>query len=372
LIYLKKKYSELLELIELPNKSAKKNKTSRAIRIHTPTETNKPAVMFTGGVHAREWGTSDICMHFIRQLLHSYKNNLSLQYKEKIYSFDQVKKIVENLDIIVFPDVNPDGKEYSQGGGQHLWRKNCNPTLVPYPNHEEEDFHKSAGVDLNRNFDFLWYSGIGTVNEDNTNQSQTYRGPTPFSEPESRNVKSLFDQYKNIKCFVDIHCHVGQILMSWGHDDTQCFFPEQNFRNPEYNGKSGKYVSSDSESGPEFYGESYGEYMHPLDANTVIKYGKALYEGLKAVRGREYELKPSVGLYPTSGTSQDYAFSQRDPNDKDRVKIFAYTIEFGQRAGEGEEGNFTPPYSVMRKIMDDIASALTELCYTIANEKDSI
>jgi murein tripeptide amidase MpaA len=70
--------------------------------------------MFIGGVHAREWGTSDICMHFIRKLLVSYKSNSPLKYGNKIFTPEQIKTIVENIDIIVFPDVNPDGKAYSQ------------------------------------------------------------------------------------------------------------------------------------------------------------------------------------------------------------------------------------------------------------------
>lgn len=98
-----------------------------------------------------------------------------------------------------------------------------NPNPIPYPSSEDRAIHKAAGVDLNCNFDFLWYSGIGTTNEDGTDRSITYKGSQPFSEPESKNVKHLFHSYKNIKCFVDIHCHVGKILMSWGEDDTQSF-----------------------------------------------------------------------------------------------------------------------------------------------------
>jgi murein tripeptide amidase MpaA len=237
-------YSDLVELIKLPNKTWE-GRVSTAIRIHSGTETDKPSVMFIGGVHAREWGTSDICMHFIRNLLIHYKSNSTLKYGNKIFTPEQVKTIIENIDIIVFPDVNPDGKAYSQTNFEEsgdrnknnvLWRKNRNPNPVPNP--VVPDYHAAAGVDLNRNTDFLWKSGIDTE-EGGRNWAERYKGTEAFSEPESKNLKYLFDTFRGIKCFIDIHCHVGKILTSWGDDDMQCFNPEQNYRNPKYDGKRG-------------------------------------------------------------------------------------------------------------------------------------
>jgi murein tripeptide amidase MpaA len=48
----------------------------------------------------------------------------------------------------VFPDINPDGRNYSQTMVA-LWRKNRNPAASGgQPN--------KIGVDVNRNYDFLW------------------------------------------------------------------------------------------------------------------------------------------------------------------------------------------------------------------------
>ena len=89
--------------------------------------------------------------------------------------------MLDNIDIIVFPDINPDGKKYSQNSDDTStpismediwWRKNRNPDLVP--NGDNPDH--ATGVDINRNFDFLWSSGINTVNTNGTNSSETYRG----------------------------------------------------------------------------------------------------------------------------------------------------------------------------------------------------
>ncbi len=103
-----------------------------------------------------------------------------------------------------------------------------NPFLGPF-----SEVHKHAGVDLNRNYGFLWEGGIGTQ-ENGMNLTYAYKRNEPLSEPESKNVRHLFDTFKNIKCFVDIHCHAGKILMSWGDDDAQCFYPEQNYRDRDY------------------------------------------------------------------------------------------------------------------------------------------
>jgi carboxypeptidase T len=96
-------------------------------------------------------------------------------------------------------------------------------------------------------------------------------------------------------------------------------------------------------------------------------------DALTAVRGRKYIAEPSIGIYPTSGSSQDYAFSQRVPGDENRSRILAYTIEFGAPAQNREdpEGTFIPEYAIMQNIMDDIGSALTEMCFDVASEKNT-
>jgi hypothetical protein len=64
-----------------------------------------------------------------------------------------------------------------------------------------------------------------------------------------------------------------------------------------------------------------------------------------------------VGLYPTSATADDYAFN-RHQVDSALQKVYGFTIEFGQQ--------FVPPYAEMRKIMADVAAALTELCRRVS------
>ncbi|PIJ96235.1 M14 family metallopeptidase [Lysinibacillus sphaericus] len=325
-------FPNLVTLIQLPSQTWE-GRTSHAIRLRAGNNSNRTGVLFTGSMHAREWGGSDICINFLRKLITTYQSQTSLTFGSKTYTFDQVKSFMEKLDIFVFPDVNPDGKTYSQTT-DIWWRKNRNPNTSTGGHH--------LGVDNNRNFDFLWSSGIGTSSNPADN---IYKGTAPFSEPETKNVKYLLDTYNNIQYYVDIHSYGGMILYPWGDDDNQEKDPNQNFHNPIFDGKRGQV--NDNE---------YREFIPSLDKDTLVNLALQMNNALHAVRGKSYEVKQAVGLYPTSATSEDYAYS-RHIVDSNKSKVYAFVIEFGQE--------FVPPYEEMLLIINDINAAMTELCHTI-------
>ncbi|HYP52460.1 MAG TPA: M14 family metallopeptidase, partial [Pyrinomonadaceae bacterium] len=333
----------LVTLITLPHTSWE-GRTSRAVRVRAGTRTNRAGVLFTGSIHAREWGGSDICISFLTNIVNAYRTNTALTFGAKSYPASQVRAILENIDLFVFPDVNPDGKNFSQtadtGSGQSQsfwWRKNRNPNGgAP---------SASRGVDLNRNFDFLWSSGIGTSA---TQSSFTYKGTAPFSEPEARNVRHLFDTYPNIRFYVDIHSFGDLILYNWGDDNNQNTVTAQNFRNAAFNGLRG--TPGDT---------AYREFISTLDENTLTNFGRRMKNALAAVRGRNYTLQQSVGLYPTSATTDDYAFG-RHFVDSLKNKVYGYTIEFGTQ--------FVPPFAEMQNIIRDVGAALTEFCLAANSE----
>jgi carboxypeptidase T len=328
-------HPDLITLIELPHHTWE-GRVSRAIRLRAGGAQNRAGVLFTGSMHAREWGGSDICLTFVVNLINAYRNNNSFSYGGKTFTAPQVRTILENTDIFLFPDVNPDGKVYSQT--QDLWwRKNRNPNTPADPAH--------PGVDVNRNFDFLWNSGIGTST---TPSSETYRGSGPFSEPETRNVRYLLDAYPNIRYYVDIHSYSQLILYSWGDDDDQNTDPSQNFRNSAYDGKRG--VPGDT---------VYREFIPTLNQNTAVNLATRMNRALEAVHGRHYTVQQAVGLYPTSATSDDYATS-RSIVDSHRGQVYGFTIEFGEE--------FIPPFSEMRNIINDVCSAMTELCWAVNSD----
>ena len=340
LINLQALHSDLVTLIELPHRTWE-NRVSHAVRVRAGDNTNRVGVLFTGSMHAREWGGSDICMTFLVNLINTYRASSELNYGGKSFTAAQVRTILENLDLFVFPDVNPDGKNYSQtydpnsGTLQGFWwRKNRNPNTAVSPSKQ--------GVDLNRNFDFLWASGIGTSSSPS---SFTYKGEGAFSEPETRNVRYLFDTYPNIGYFVDVHSYGGLILYTWGDDNNQTTDPGQNFQNPAYDGKRGDV------------GEGYGEFIPSQDQDTIISLADRMNNALAAVRGKRYTVQQAVGLYPTSATSDDYVFSRHIVNGLNR-KVYAYTIEFNDQL----EYQFVPPFSEMNNIIQDVCAAMSEFC----------
>jgi murein tripeptide amidase MpaA len=327
-------YPALVSVVPLPEPT-EEGRTSSVVQLRAGTGPPRTGVLITGGVHAREWGGSDICVALATNLLRSYSTGSPLQYGRKTFPASDVRAILDTLDVFVAPDVNPDGKAYSQtidpGGPQSFWwRKNRRREGLP---------GTSVGVDVNRNFDFLWSSGIGTSADAD---QLIYKGTAAFSEPESRNVRWLLDTHENIGFFVDVHSYGELVLYSWGDDENQVDAPDQNFLNPAFDGKRG--VVGDS---------VYREFIPSGDQAAVRQLAEGMNAALAAVRGGSYSVEQAVGLYPTSGASDDYSFS-RHRADPDRRKVYAFTVEFGQQ--------FVPPYAEMRGVMADVAAALTELC----------
>jgi carboxypeptidase T len=368
LINLANDHEEIVTLIDLPNRTWE-DRLCRAIHVHAKgkdeTNSNNDAgdrvgVLITASMHAREWGGSDIAINFLVNLINAYLNNETLEYGETIIPFQKIKTMLEKIDLFVFPDVNPDGKIYSQTNDDPSlppdeegiwWRKNRNSS--PVPNGDNQHFHLT-GVDLNRNFDFLWSSGIGTVNSDGKPSSETYKGTAPFSEPETKNVKYLLDTYKNIKYYVDIHSYGEMILYSWGNDDNQNIDPDRNFLNPKYDKVRG--IPKDFE---------YKEFISLDDEKIMKNLANRMNYALERVRGRKYKVQQAVGLYPTSATSDDYVFSRHIANESNQ-KIYGFTIEFGK-----EETGFIPPFSEMRNVIKEVSSALTALCMAAATSVDN-
>ena len=107
-------------------------------------------MLITSGMHGREWGGPDICIYFAADLLEAYTLGTDLTYGGKTFSASVVRHIVERVHVVVFPCVNPDGVRYSHANPSASWRKNRNPESSVSTN------LRSVGVDVCRNFDFVW------------------------------------------------------------------------------------------------------------------------------------------------------------------------------------------------------------------------
>jgi hypothetical protein len=217
----------LVKLVELPNKTWL-GRTVYGLEITTDVNVNngKPAFMNLGVHHAREWPSGEHAMEWAYELVNGYKNGNA-----------RAKRIVEQSRNIVVPIVNPDGFNASRGaagapaggrdealpddayfvagtptGGEYR-RKNCR---LPDDSEGGNCFTSAGlaepGVDPNRNYGGLW----GGPGADASNPfTQTYRGPGPFSEPETRNIQWLVSR-NQVATLITNHTTAGLVLRAPG------------------------------------------------------------------------------------------------------------------------------------------------------------
>ncbi|MFF9850715.1 M14 family metallopeptidase [Streptomyces litmocidini] len=328
------------DLIELPEPSVQ-GRTCHALRVGTHRLAPKDAVVLTGGVHAREWGSCEILVNLAADLLHAHAGGTGLVYGGTHFTADQVRTVVEELDVVVFPLVNPDGRRYSQTVAPD-WRRNRNPA-------QSGGDPQAIGVDINRNFDFLFDFRTAfhplapvRVSDDPADPNQVYQGPEPFSEPETRNVRWLIERFIRTRWFVDVHSYTQNMLYVWGDDDSQSDDPTRNFQNPAFDGKRG--LRDDL---------LYAEFIPKPDADDAALLAQQFCKALKGVRGKVYTPKPAFDLYPTCGTSDDYTYARHIVGAGEE-RILAFTVEWGM--------DFHPPWPEMKNIVLDVDAGLVQFC----------
>ncbi|OUR96717.1 hypothetical protein A9Q84_10265 [Halobacteriovorax marinus] len=136
-------------------------------------ETEESALLFNSMHHAREVMSPEVSLDIIETLLSKYSSDLKIQ------------NYVDSNEIWVVPMLNVDGNA-KVWNGDNMWRKNTN---------------YGHGVDINRNYPYLWSSCKGSSG---WTWSSTYRGPEAGSEPET---KALMNLVKNIRPVFDISYH---------------------------------------------------------------------------------------------------------------------------------------------------------------------
>lgn len=338
LIALAGAHPTICELITLPHVTVE-GRTSHAIRLGTAAANTVDAYYLTGGVHAREWGSSDILVNLATDLCDAYAGGTGLGYGGKYFSAAQVKALMERINIIIFPCANPDGRNYSQNSFA-MWRKNRNTA-------DSGGNASRIGIDINRNQDFLWDfntafapAAVNTFVASTNPADDTYHGSAPHSEAETRNITYLLDTYTRIRWYIDVHSYSEDILYVWGDDEVQLTDSDKSFRNPAYNHQRG------------LIGDDYDEYLPGGDLSRLLALSEAFTRTLREVRGKYYVAKPSFSLYPTSGTNQDYAYSRHFVNPA-LSNALSFTIEWGTE--------FQPAWAEMQEIIKDVSAGFIGL-----------
>jgi len=341
-------------------------------------------VVVLGGVHAREWAPPDALLSLAEGLVGAYARSASLDHAEWIddtarppitygawsVSAADVKRIVEGVTLVLVPLVNPDGRDFTLAGADELhymWRKNRRPPAAGHTG------PWCVGVDLNRNFDIAWdferyYNAAAAAEVQSSKDAcdpQIYIGPSAASEPETRNVQSVVTQWRPSH-FIDVHSYARDILFPWGMDDDQGREPTQSFQNPDWD-RTGSHHGRDGVGG------TYGEYLPTQVAAGHTAIARRMRDAIRDQAGAHptarhrsiYTVKQALGLYPTTGTSDDYC-AALTMLDSSRPAIYAYCLECGIDQAPDDptdnEGGFHPDYRTkFPKIEREIHAAVLAL-----------
>lgn len=150
----------------------------------------RPEVLFLGGVHSREIATTEVLLHAIRTLARESRSN------------PRIQSLLKQRRLWFIPLLNPDGREHVFALDP-WWRKNRRVLGI----------RKPVGVDLNRNFSYHWADRGGS--SDNP-FSGIYRGPKPFSEPESRALRDFVDA-SELSASLSFHAYGEYVLTPYGY-----------------------------------------------------------------------------------------------------------------------------------------------------------
>uniref|UniRef100_T1GN38 Peptidase M14 domain-containing protein n=1 Tax=Megaselia scalaris TaxID=36166 RepID=T1GN38_MEGSC len=221
------------------------NRTLKTISItNGDGKKNKPIIFIDAGMHAREWLSPAVGLYVIKQLIEKFSEN---------------KQLLETHDWIVMPLI----------------------TLMAMNSHDPI-------------IEIAWTS---------TDEcSITYKGPKPFSEPETAVLRDVLKSYKGrISFYLTLHSNGQCLLYPWGYD--------------------------------------------VIDAPNKDELEDVAQAGSKAIfnlTGRKYRVGNSAKiLYPAAGTSDDFAY-----HEGARIVI---TMELPS----GEQARFHPPTKDIRKYVEE-------------------
>jgi g-D-glutamyl-meso-diaminopimelate peptidase len=159
---------------------------------------NKPSVLLTGGIHAREDFSVMLCMKMIDYYCNYYKGGKTLN------GFD-VKNIIEKTDMYFVPLANPDGLNIVHRGLKSSINYNKLKNMKIWGKDHTYWKANANGIDLNKNFDDgNWDIRTCTQGTD-LPCSEKFKGFAPNSEPETRALINYCSE-NNFALMATYHC----------------------------------------------------------------------------------------------------------------------------------------------------------------------
>lgn len=159
------------------------------------SDADKVSVLFNCAHHANE----------VISIEHCYDIAYSILSKQ-----DEYEEILNKMKIWVIPIVNPDGARHFWHVSNLMGRKNG------YPGRGPINDKLNPGVDINRNYPFLW-GKIGGGYSSSNPSNYFYRGPYPGSEPETRAMIDLANKERFVAS-ISYHAYANCLLVPYSID----------------------------------------------------------------------------------------------------------------------------------------------------------
>lgn len=204
----------------------------------TRKASGRPTFLLMGLHHAREWPSGELAMEFAFDLAQGFGED------------KRITRLLKKARVVVVPVVNVDGFDLSRTDGEFVDLRALNDTgadpldgsttILATPGHaykrkncrvvDGEDTPQGAcrltatsnggfltGVDLNRNYGGFW-GGPGAAGSTPDPAAvevgpldPTYRGPAPFSEPETQNIQQLVRE-RQVTMLISNHTFSNLVL----------------------------------------------------------------------------------------------------------------------------------------------------------------
>ncbi|PHH73839.1 hypothetical protein CDD82_5244 [Ophiocordyceps australis] len=203
----------------------------------------KPAIVFHGTVHAREWISSMVVEYFAYTLASNYSTN------------NEIASFVDKYDFYLFPIVNPDGFKYTQTTNR-MWRKNRQTT----------NNSPCIGHDINRNWPYQW-DGPGSSQDP---CAEDFRGESPGDAPETKSLTTFIQTVKGkqgLKLYIDWHSYSQLFMSPYGYTSEKL----------------------------------------PANNDELQNLMRGVVEAIRGVYGTEFDFGPiCTTIYPAAGSSVDW------------------------------------------------------------------
>ena len=147
---------------------------------------DEPAIFVIAQHHARELNSPHMVIGAMQRVVAAYATDPAIQ------------AVVDNYELYFVPMVNPDGVDHVWNVDE-FWRKN-----------RRQNSNGSFGVDLNRNYPFLWGQCGASTNQN----SGTYRGPAAASEPETITMRNAIETLRP-EIYIDFHSSGQEVLRTY-------------------------------------------------------------------------------------------------------------------------------------------------------------